>query len=71
MTLPSFIDFSSKTFWLSLAMIAAGAYKLAGIDIPVVPDVELIASFAPEDGMTLIKLGFMGMFIKDAIKKVM
>ena len=64
-----FIDFSSKTFWLSFAMVLAGGWKLAGIDIPVVPDVEMINSFAPEDGMTLIKLGFAGMFLRHAVAK--
>jgi hypothetical protein len=67
MTLPSFLNFKSKTFWLSAAMVLAGVYKLAGIDIPIIPDLELIADFAPEDGMTLVKLGFMGMFLRDAI----
>jgi hypothetical protein len=67
MTLPSFINLSSKTFWLSAAMVLAGLYKMAGIDIPVVPDVELLAQFAPEDGVTLVKLGFMGMFLRDAL----
>ena len=64
-----FFDFTSKTFWLSLLMVFAGVYKYAGIDLPVIPDVEILNSLAPEDAMTLIKMGFMGMFIKHAISK--
>ena len=69
MDIAKFIDLGSKTFWLGLGMVAAGAYKYLGIDIPVVPDIELLNSIAPEDAMTLIKAGLALLFIKHAIAK--
>jgi hypothetical protein len=65
--LMSYFNFSSKTFWLGIAMVAAGVWKVAGIDIPGIPDVEMINSFAPEDAATVFKAGFALIFIRKAI----
>lgn len=62
-----YLNFGSMTFWGGVALILAGAWKALGIDIPVVPDVEIINSFAPEDAAILIKAGFAAIFVKRAI----
>lgn len=64
-----FLKFDSKTFWLGLAMIAAGLFKGSGLDIPGIPDVEIIASMFPQDAGTLIQSGLAAIFIRHAVEK--
>ena len=63
--MPSFINFSSKTFWLGLIMVAGGIAE--GLALPVIAD--LVNSVWHMDPGTLISAGLALIFVKDAIAK--
>lgn len=64
--MPTFIDFTSKTFWLGALMVLGGIAEAAGV--PVVAD--LVKSVWNMEPGALISAGLGLIFVKDAIKKV-
>lgn len=64
--MPTFIDFTSKTFWLGALMVLGGIAQATGL--PVVAD--LVMSVWNMEPGALISAGLGLIFVKDAIKKV-
>ncbi len=68
MSFTTMFNLASKSFWLGVAMVVAGVFKLMGVDVPIIMD--LINSFYPDmDGGTLISGGLGLIFIRDAVEK--
>jgi hypothetical protein len=61
---------TSTTFWIGVGMLVAGAFKWSGLDIPVIPDVELLNQLAPEDAGTLIKGGLLAITGRAAVESL-
>lgn len=64
-----FVQLTSKTFWLGVAMLVAGIIKLAGIDVPVLGDL-ILSAYPDMDGGALLSSGLGLIFLREAVAKV-
>jgi hypothetical protein len=69
--LDGLVDFKSKMFLLGSSMIVYGIYLATGIDIPNLPEHEILGKIFIGDSGTLINGGFAMIFAKHRIDKVM